>query len=392
MPARPKVLVMAAQPFFQSRGSPIRLGFDVQALAESGFDVDLLTLPIGEARAIPGVRMLRVGNPLGFKSIPIGPSAKKLFFDVLILFAALALAFRRHYAVIHAVEETALIGWFVARLTHAKVIFEKHSDPASHRCSPLKNAVLACYAWAERMAIHAVDSVIATGEGLAQQVRRVSARKAVHHIPDIPSSLVEPTEAGTRAARARLLQAPDEVLALYVGSFAVYQGIDLMFDAMPSVTARCPQARFLIVGGTPEEIDGRRAWLADRGIEARVTFLGRIPPDRLPDYLAAADLLLSPRISGINTPLKLLDYLKVSRPIVATDNAANRQLLDERCAVLTTATPAAFADGIARLVESPALRVQLAQDGRRRIDETFNYGEFRRRLQVCYRDLGIAAG
>ena len=388
MPDRPRVLFMAAQPFFQWRGSPIRVGFNVQALAELGFDVDFLTLPVGEDRAIPGVRVLRVANPLGVQNIPIGPSAHKALFDLLILFKALPLAFRRRYAVIHAVEETGLIGWLVARLTGAKVIFEKHSDPASHKDKPLKNAVLACYRQVEHLAIRAADAVIATGEGLVAQARAVAPQKPIHYISDIPSSLVEATPEGTRAVRARLQQAPDEVLILYVGSFAVYQGLDLMFDAMPAVAARCPAARFLIIGGTEAEIVARKDWLRARGIEDRVRFLGRIPPDALPDHLAAADVLLSPRLSGINTPLKLLDYLKVARPIVATDNTANRQILDESCAVLTAATPAAFADGIAQLVEQPARRAELGGNGRRLIDEKYNFGEFKRRLQACYRGLG----
>ena len=388
MPDRRRILFLAPQPFFQWRGSPIRVGFDVQALAEMGLDVDLLTLPIGEDRTIPGVRILRVSNPLHALNIPIGPSVHKALFDLLILFKALPMALRRRYAVIHAVEETGLIGWLVARLTGAKIVFEKHSDPASHKSGLLKNAVLACYQQIERLAIRAADAVIATGQGLVEQARRIAPGKPIHYIFDIPSSLVEATPAATQSARARLQRAADEVLILYVGSFAVYQGLDMLFDAMPEVTRRCPRARFLVIGGTEAEITARRDWLRARGIEDRVRFLGRIPPDELPDYLAAADILLSPRLAGINTPLKLLDYLKVGRAIVATDNTANRQILDESCAVLTAATPAAFADGIAQLVEQPERRAQLGGNGRRLIDEKYNYGEFKRRLQVCYRELG----
>jgi glycosyltransferase involved in cell wall biosynthesis len=389
MSDRPRVLFIAPQPFFQWRGSPIRVGFNVQALADLGFEVDLLTLPIGEERLLPGVRVLRVANPLGVKNVPIGPSAHKAFFDLLILFKALSLARRRRYAVIHAVEETGLIGWLAARLTGARVVFEKHSDPASHKDKPFKNLVLACYRQVEHLAIRAADAVIATGEGLVAQVRAVAPGKAVHGIFDIPSSLVEPTPARTEAARARVQQAPDEVLALYVGSFAVYQGLELLFESLPAATQRCPHLRVLIVGGTEAEIDARRAWLRSRGIEDRVRFLGRIPPDELPDYLAASDLLLSPRLAGINTPLKLLDYLKAARAILATDNTANRQILDETCAVLTASEPAAFADGMARLADDAALRERLGRAGRRLIDEKYNFGEFKRRLAACYRGLGI---
>ena len=81
-----KVLLISPQPFFQWRGSPIRVGFNAMALVENGYAVDLLTLPIGDEREIKGVRVIRVANPLGVKNIPIGPSPHKIICDILLLF------------------------------------------------------------------------------------------------------------------------------------------------------------------------------------------------------------------------------------------------------------------------------------------------------------------
>ena len=129
------------------------------------------------------------------------------------------------------------------------------------------------------------------------------------------------------------------------------------------------------------------AWLRERGIEDRVAFAGFVAPDELPDYLRAADILLSPRISGENSPLKMLDYLKSGRAIVATDLPANRELVDDSNALLVPATPEAFADGMVRLAADPELRVRLASSGRKLIDETYNFPEFCRRLDACYEGL-----
>jgi glycosyltransferase involved in cell wall biosynthesis len=272
------------------------------------------------------------------------------------------------------------------------VIFEKHSDPASHRDKPLKNLILAVYGLVERFAIRRADAVIATGEGLVAQARAVAPGKPIHHIFDIPSSLVEPDARRAAEIRASWRRAPDDVLALYVGSFAVYQGIDLMFEAMPEVLRRCPSVRFVIIGGSAPRISERRTWLEHRGIADRVTFAGWVAPDELPHHLAAADVLLSPRLSGINTPLKLLDYLKAGRAIVATDNQANRQILDESCAVLTAPTPADFAAGIVRVAADGDLQRRLAGAGRERLDRLYSFAEFKRRLETCYASLLAGAG
>lgn len=384
MNAGKKGLFIAPQPFFQWRGSPIRVGFDVQALAELGYEVDLLVLPIGDEKPIPGVRVIRVANPLGVKNIPIGPSGHKALFNVLLFFKAFGLAIRNRYAVIHAVEEAGAFAWFIARLTGARVIFEKHSDPASHRASPWKNCVLAVYGQVERISIHGADAVIGTGEGLCDQARKVAPEKPIYHIFDIPSSLAEPDPARTQRIRGELCRHPAETVVMYVGSFAVYQGIDLMFDSMIAVLARHPHARFVIIGGSAEEIAQRMEWLRLRRIEAAVTFLGKIAPDELPNYLAAADILLSPRSAGINTPLKLLDYLKVGRAIVATDNPANRRILDDSVAVLVGPSAALFAQAISRLIDDADLRTQMGKRSRRVVTELYNFEEFKKRLGACY--------
>ena len=53
-------------------------------------------------------------------------------------------------------------------------------------------------------------------------------------------------------------------------------------------------------------------------------------------------------------------------------------------AVLTRPDADAYADGIGRLLEDPELGRQLSDRGRRLIDETYNFGEFKRRLGACY--------
>ena len=112
-----------------------------------------------------------------------------------------------------------------------------------------------------------------------------------------------------------------------------------------------PGLRFIIIGGSEAEIAAGRARFDAAGVGDRVSFIGKKPPDRLPCYLAASDILLSPRIQGLNTPLKLLDYLKVSRAIVATDHPANRQILDETTARLAAPEPRPFARAVAALAQ-----------------------------------------
>ena len=119
----------------------------------------------------------------------------------------------------------------------------------------------------------------------------------------------------------------------------------------------------------------------------RVCLLGLIDPDRLPAYLAASDIVLAPRKSGINTPLKLLDYLKSNTAIVATDTIANRQILDNDCARLTQFDAKSFSSAIIDLVDDCAERCRLAKNGYARFEAEFTFEEFTRRIEHVYRSL-----
>jgi glycosyltransferase involved in cell wall biosynthesis len=383
---------MTPQPFFEWRGSPIRVDFDVRALARLGWEVDLLAMPVGEDRDIPGVRLMRVPNVLRVRKLSIGPSLPKAVLDVFLFFQALGLALRRRYDVVHGVEEAGALAVAVGRLTRARVVFEKHSDPSSYREGWLRNVIMALYAKVEAFTVRHADAVIGTGPGLVEQARRMNRRIPAHHIFDIPSSLVEPDPDRTAQEREGLRRRPGDRLIAYVGSFAVYQGINLMFESIPLVVRDHPEARFVVIGGTEEEIAGRRRWLEERGAADAVVFPGKIPPDKLPHTLAAADILLSPRRAGANTPLKILDYLKARAAIVACDHPANRLLLDDDTALLVAPQPDALAEGIGRLLADDALRAKLAAAGRRLVDDTYNFGEFTRRLEACYRALALRPG
>ena len=62
------------------------------------------------------------------------------------------------------------------------------------------------------------------------------------------------------------------------------------------------------------------------------------PPPRFPRILLAADVLVSSRSRGTNTPLKIYQYLRAGRPIVATRLLTHTQVLSDETAILTGAT------------------------------------------------------
>ncbi len=386
----PHILFISPQPFFQWRGSPIRVRFVLKALGESGHHVDLLTLPFGEDEQIDNVRIIRVANVFGTKNIAIGPSLLKLGFDVILFFKAIALLRRNKYDIIHGIEEAGFLAVILAKLFRISAVFEKHSDPFSYRRGMIKNFVLSMYTAVEAFTVQHVDLVISTGPGLTAQVLKMGARCPVHTIFDMSSSKVEADPVKTAVIREQIRENLDEILVTYVGSFAVYQGIDLMFETIPLVRAESTRIRFVIIGGTSEEIADRKKVLEKQGVAEKVTFLGKVAPDELPNYLAASDILLAPRLSGVNTPLKILDYFKSGRAIVATDVSANQSILNEATAVFAQPNAASLAEKILQLAVDEDQRNHIGHNGKWLYEQKYNFAAFQRRIEEAYGELDVS--
>ena len=98
-----------------------------------------------------------------------------------------------------------------------------------------------------------------------------------------------------------------------------------------------------------------RAAAATAGLGDALIFTGERPAHEIPGILEAADVLVSPRSRGTNTPLKIYQYLRSGRVIVATRLLTHTQVLDDGVAILTGVSPREFADGILAALTDPAM-------------------------------------
>ena len=112
----------------------------------------------------------------------------------------------------------------------------------------------------------------------------------------------------------------------------------------------------------------REAEIDALGIANVVVFTGQRPAEEIPAYLDAATVLASPRSTGTNTPLKIYQYLRSGRPIVATDLRTHAQVLERETAFLAEPHARAFGAAILAGVDDPD--VAAARAGGARVAET----------------------
>src|SRR5262249_25926177 len=125
-----------------------------------------------------------------------------------------------------------------------------------------------------------------------------------------------------------------------------------------------PDARLVMVGGEPAQVESAKQHVRALGIADAVLFTGQRPSEEVPDYLDAATLLVSPRSTGTNTPLKIYQYLRSGRAIVATNLRTPTQVLPPETPFLAEATPEAFGAAIAAALADPARAAAIGEQAR----------------------------
>jgi glycosyltransferase involved in cell wall biosynthesis len=143
-------------------------------------------------------------------------------------------------------------------------------------------------------------------------------------------------------------------------------------------------AHLVVIGGREGDIDRYRRGATEAGIGGNVHFLGPRPLSRLGGYLQQADILVSPRMTGQNTPMKIYSYLDSGRPVLATRLPTHTQVLDDEIALLADPEPEAFADGLVRLLRDAELRTMLGKIARLRVRELYSREAFRRKMNSFY--------
>ncbi len=377
--------MVAPEPYYEDRGTPIAVRRVLEALIELGYTVELLTYPVGENVAPGGVPIYRCANPFGFRSVPIGLSLRKLVLD-----GCLVPALRRRlnsgrYACIHAVEESAFPALLLGRRHEVPVIYDMQSSlPEQLAELPLlgNRPVQAALRAAERWLLRRADFVVSS-TGLAYRVGELAPAtgRAEWCFPHAPREVGEEEVA---ALRAELGIAANSPVVLYSGNFAPYQGIGLLLSAFAAVLAGHPDAVLVLVGARDErEAAGIRQGVCE-GVRHALRVVTREPRDRIDVYHRMADVLVSPRLSGANLPLKVLDYLATGGAIVATDIPAHRTVLDDDNAVLVAPEPASVADGIDRVLGDGRLRAQLERAAARYAAEHLGWETFVSALGAVY--------
>lgn len=213
--------------------------------------------------------------------------------------------------------------------------------------------------------------LVAISSGVAEDLRALGAARERVTVEHDGVALERFADGPPQAqARGELGLAENAPTAVYAGSLLPWKGVDVLLGA----AQRLPATRFLVVGGTPGEVERLRA---SGSVPANVTLLGFRPPEQVRRFLAAADVAVVPNRSTpvisarYTSPLKIFEAMAAGTPVVASDLPSIQDILAHGRTgwLVPPDDPDALARGLATVLSDAHLRIGLMTQARKQVTQ-----------------------
>jgi len=227
---------------------------------------------------------------------------------------------------------------FVYQISHLKeeeVIMYAHMRIYG---SPLKNAIQGRIGLALRnFFLRRANLVLPISDQMKQTLTQYGVPiSRMVALPEGVDASIDPKSFDDEAHKIRKeLSLQDKKVFIYAGTFNRFRQFDFLLEVLKLVLRDQPEAHLLMVGAgkTPEDLDWLKSKVAELGVEQKVTFTGWVPRDRVPAYIRASDVGVSAivpnRVYMNSSPIKLLEYMAIEVPVVATDIPEQRKIIEE---------------------------------------------------------------
>ncbi len=365
--------MLAPQPFFTVRGTPIALRNLLWVLddMEEVEHITLLTLPFGKDIPFKKVELIRLDRiPLTKQPRP-GFSLTKVAYDITMMEETFKLLRREKYHFVYAVEEAVFIAMLAGKIFSVPYVYDMDSSLPEQLASKRATKLLAPLASVlERKALKNAIAVIAVCPVLYEKAKKHNP--AAFLLPDtLPNETFPDREEIDRFRKDKGWEG--KFVFLYTGNFQPYQGVDMLVEAFGQVEGE--NLILALVGRGGERFVGT---------DPRVRFYGEVPPENINLWLAAADALVSPRLSGTNTPMKIYSYLAAGKPIIATSIVSHTQVLNEQVALLVPPESLSWREAMKKVADDGALRKKLSEGAAKLYAENFSWEKFKERLKNIF--------
>ena len=175
----------------------------------------------------------------------------------------------------------------------------------------------------------------------------------------------------------------------FVGFVREWHRLDRVLDAIANNKDK--NWHLLLVGDGPAR-DAIEQQARQRGIEDRITITGIIDRDEISRYITVFDIALQPDVVAYASPLKLFEYMALSKAILAPDRDNIREILThgQDALLFDPEDDQAFLQHLLDLCLNKELRTRLGLAAAKTVeDKKLYWEENARRVEKLFNQLGV---
>ena len=206
----------------------------------------------------------------------------------------------------------------------------------------------------------------------------------------VNTELFSPAVAGDRI-RTRYDLSNSKVI-VYLGTMDKLRQSDILMHSMARLKPDRQDVKLLMVGDGNDRANLEKL-AHNLGLGDDIIFTGQVPYFEVPQFIAAADIGLSPvpplDIFKVSSPCKLFEYMAMARPVMANEEIPeHKEVLEQsRGGVLVPFTPEAFAGAIIELLDNPKKAAETGRRGREWVVKNRSYEILAREVEKRYFEL-----
>ncbi len=181
----------------------------------------------------------------------------------------------------------------------------------------------------------------------------------------------------------------DDFVISYIGGFDIHRGIESVVKSLPTIKGKVDNIKLVLVG-SGQNLNQIKQIAEELNVTDIIEYEGWQPPSTLPSFIKASDICLIPHLKTVHTdntiPHKLFQYMYFERPVVSTDCAPLKRILDETLAGLTykSGDPEDLAEKVIRIHDNDELRNDMCRKGREAVLNKYNWDATSKNLISLY--------
>ncbi|OGC25360.1 hypothetical protein A2291_03050 [candidate division WOR-1 bacterium RIFOXYB2_FULL_42_35] len=175
-----------------------------------------------------------------------------------------------------------------------------------------------------------------------------------------------------------------DILIIYVGKLIPNKGPHVLLEAVCSLMSENENIFLLFLGGGQGEyVQQMRSRIEIQGVSSKILWLDAILNKDLPQYYCAADVGVWPKECSVS----MLDAMACNLPVIGSNIPAVKERLSFNNGLIYDETKKEELTGKLRLlVNDKDLRAVLGANGRKVIEEQFNWQAINNNFLICYRN------